>query len=415
MSTAGIGVAVPQVTALETPSHTGASRAAWLAAGRYCAVVLVSVKAGLSLVGLLATGLLPRGTTVGVPGWPVTQPSAGWHFLFTAYERQDALWYLRIASQGYRPDDNSAAFFPLYPVLVHGVGWLLGDRWLLSAYVVSGLALLAGLMVLYRLTATELSETAARRTVLYVCLFPTGFFLFAPYTEALFLALSVGCLYAARRRRWALAGLLAAAAALTRSQGVLLAVPLAVEAVLQLRTTGDPLRLRLVRASGALAASGAALAGLGAFLLFWDLRYGDWRRPFDVQKSGWGKVASSPLHTLVRGYEEGTKYFGVYAGGYHTVDLILVALALAGGAWLTVRVRSSFAVYYWVSLTFPTFLLFDGRPLMSMPRFLSVLFPLAWALAAFAERWKAHDAVVATSAVGLGILATLFVDWYPMF
>src|SRR5262249_33409698 len=48
------------------------------------------------------------------------------------------------------------------------------------------------------------------------------------YSEALYLALSVGCIYAARTNRWAWAGCLGALGAATRSAGVLLVVPLVV-------------------------------------------------------------------------------------------------------------------------------------------------------------------------------------------
>src|SRR5687767_8468695 len=72
-------------------------------------------------------------------------------------------------------------------------------------------------------------ERFARLTVLLVALFPTGFFLLAPYPEALFLALTVASLYLARQGRWWLAGLAGLLAALTRFQGAFLALPLAYE------------------------------------------------------------------------------------------------------------------------------------------------------------------------------------------
>ncbi len=54
----------------------------------------------------------------------------------TAVPDVDAPWFLRLADTGYAPDDGSAAFFPLYPLLVRAVGTLLGGSWLLAAYVV---------------------------------------------------------------------------------------------------------------------------------------------------------------------------------------------------------------------------------------------------------------------------------------
>ena len=58
---------------------------------------------------------------------------------------------------------------------------------------------------------------------------------------------------------------------------------------------------------------------------------------------------------------------------------------------------------------------FGGRPFLSMPRFLLVMVPLFWALARLAERYKVHDALVAASACGLGLLSILYVNWFFIF
>jgi hypothetical protein len=391
------------------------TRADWLRALRYSALVYLGVRLGLFLVGLLSTALVPSRDPVDVPGWPATQPSESWHHVFTAWERHDALWFLRISAFGYRTDDASAAFFPLYPVLSRGVANLLGNNWLLGAYIVSNVALVVGLTVLYRLTALEFSDRTARRTVLYLAVFPTAFFLYAPYTESLFLALSIGCLYAARRSAWLLAGYLGAMAALTRSTGLLLVLPLLIEAVLQARAYEGALRGRLLRLGSGLAAAAAVAAGLLAYFLYWERFADDWRRPLDVQGSNWSRERSWPWDTIRDGLREGTAYFGGYPGGYHTVDLVLVLLALGAGVWILLRTRLTYGVYYWAALLFPMTLAFGGRPFLSMPRFLLVMFPLFWALARLSERWKAHDAVVAASACGLGLLSILFVNWYFIF
>jgi hypothetical protein len=60
-------------------------------------------------------------------------------------------------------------------------------------------------------------------------------------------------------------------------------------------------------------------------------------------------------------------------------------------------------------------MVFPGRPLLSIPRFLVLVFPLFWALAILAERGRVHDAVVVISAVGLGVFGLLFVNWYYVF
>ena len=384
----------------------------WVRSLRSAARVYVGVRLGLFVVGLLSTAVLPARPAVDVPGWPATQPGEGWHAVFTAWERHDALWYLRIAAEGYRTDDASAAFFPLYPLLSRAVASVLGDAWLLGAYVVSNVALVAGLTVLHRLTSVELDERRAGRTVLYAAVFPTSLFLFAPYTESLFLALSVGCLYAARRSSWLLAALLGALAAATRSSGLLLALALLVEAGLQLRESAGPQRLR--RAAGGLLAAAAVPLGTAAYLLWWE-SIDTWRRPLDVQGSTWSRERAWPWETLAAGAREGTAFLGQYPGGYHTLDLLVVLLAVAAAVWVTLRARATYAVWCWASLLLPLALPFDGRPFLSLPRFVVVVFPLLWALTALADRWRAHDAVVAASACGLGLLSVLYVSWYFVF
>src|SRR5256885_4545563 len=138
----------------------------------------------------------------------------------------------------------------------------------IAAALVSLAAFLVALVALHRLTELELGAAAARRTVILVAFFPAAVFFSAAYTESLFLALSVGVLLAARRERWALAGVLGALAAATRSAGVLLIVPalimyLAARPPDGRRWRGDVAWLLLIP------------CGLGAVLLASQLMLGD--------------------------------------------------------------------------------------------------------------------------------------------
>lgn len=127
---------------------------------------------------------------------------------------------------------------------------------------------------------------------------------------------------------------------LTRSTGLLLVLPLAVEALRQARAASGPLRPRLVRLVGALSASATALLCTGGYLLYWKRFGGSWLRPLEVQGATWSRERSWPWETLLAGAREGVRYFG----GYHTVDLVLDLVALAAGGWLALRVRATYAV-----------------------------------------------------------------------
>ena len=388
------------------------------AAFAYCLKVWLPVRIGLFLIGVLGVALLSPSDVADVPGWPAPALTAGWHNVITAWERWDALWYLKIAAHGYSPSDTSGAFFPLYPVLTRAGSFLTGGHPLAGAFLVANLAGLLALVVVYLMTKHELGERRARQTIVLMAVFPTAYFLFAPYSESVFLLFAALSLFGARLEKWWLAGLAGALAAATRSIGVTLVVPLALEAIRQVRAA-DPEERRPSRVLYTLGCSAFASAGLIAYLLYWKVTTGDFLTPFNAQ-NGWLREFSWPWQTIVNGTKAGLNFIGSYPGGYHTLDLLLVAVAFAATVWImlkwvAMKVPAIYASYAIISLVMPLLLVFGGRPFMSLPRFVLVIWPLFWALGAFADRFNAHDLVVGASAAGLGIMSLLFVNWYFVF
>lgn len=140
----------------------------------------------------------------------------------------DVGWYMDIAQHGYevQPFNTNAhhnwAFFPLFPLLLRGASFITGE-FLLTGMFLSHLFFLAALILMYK-TVIEfgLNEATADRAIFYLAVFPTGFFFSLPMTESLFLFLTVGSFYAAKRQRWWAACLLCALASATRVTGILL-------------------------------------------------------------------------------------------------------------------------------------------------------------------------------------------------
>src|SRR5690242_4165599 len=177
--------------------------------------------------------------------------------------RWDSVWYLAVAHHGYGADPARAAFFPLYPLLLRALG----------SDVVAGIALslacfTAAALVLHRLTELELGSAAAGPAVMALALFPGSLYFSMVYSEALFLALSVGAVYCARTGRWAWAGGLAGLAAATRSAGLVLIVPLALLWWSHSRRARDAAWLALVPAGVAGFCAGLGLAGHDALAPF---------------------------------------------------------------------------------------------------------------------------------------------------
>ncbi len=163
----------------------------------------------------------------------------------TSLWRYDGVGYIAIARDGYAAAGvASNAYPPLYPLLIRVVATLLlPGQWLASALVVSAAATAIALCLLARLAQRELGGRGVLAPTLLL-VFPSAFFMAAPYAEAVFLALSLGCLLAAREQRWLLAGALGCLSALTRVQGVTLLVPLLVLAWPHLRGFAAQWRVR---------------------------------------------------------------------------------------------------------------------------------------------------------------------------
>src|SRR5919109_5683544 len=127
--------------------------------------------------------------------------------LFSSWNHWDAANYVRIAQFGYTQLPYDLAFFPLFPLLIAALAYPIGGSWsyLLAGTLISNAALLGALFVIYQLAVDIAGDQVARRTLLYLCIFPTAFYFFAAYTESLFLLLTAGAFLALRRRRWFIA------------------------------------------------------------------------------------------------------------------------------------------------------------------------------------------------------------------
>jgi Dolichyl-phosphate-mannose-protein mannosyltransferase len=155
------------------------------------------------------------------------------------WNRWDSLRHLRLAESGYTNVGTwkmDIVGFPLYPWLVRLFA-LIFQNYLVSAFIVSGLASVAAGLLLYRLANLDQSDQLALASVWFLLIFPTSYLLHINYNESLFLALTIGCFLAARKERWPLVGVLGALACLTRMNGLIIAPALAVEVFQQYRET----------------------------------------------------------------------------------------------------------------------------------------------------------------------------------
>jgi hypothetical protein len=365
--------------------------------------------------------------------------------------RWDAAWYLVIAHYGYRPELGSftaarSAFFPLYPL---GVGVLerLGVEAVAAGVLLSVGALACGLYGLHRLATLETGRRdVARTAVLLTALAPMAFYFSAVYSESLYLALSVGMFLCARRGRFGWAAALAAGAAATRSTGLLLMVPLALLYLYGPCADREPdraveggwraarmlaPRYRLRRdALWLLLVPAGAIAYLG-YLAAWGA---DPLLPFHSQ-TAWGRAFAGPYVGVWDGAKaafEGVRQLlwggrthiylpsaaapsATVEAGHNVMLFAFGAAALGALVGVLRRLPLAYGAYVLAALALPLSYPGGAQPLMSLPRFLVVLFPLNLWLAGWLHEHasaRARMALLAASAAAMGVFAAQFATWH---
>jgi Mannosyltransferase (PIG-V) len=151
---------------------------------------------------------------------------------FEIWDQWDFGYYQKIAEFGYSGTDGSIAFYPLFPWLVRLVACV-SRSYLAAGFIVSGIASVVAAILLRRLVQLDYPASVAMRSVWFLLIFPTAYFLHIGYSEGLFLALALACILAARGERWWLAAVLGAFCWMTRATGAVLVPTLAVEATQQ--------------------------------------------------------------------------------------------------------------------------------------------------------------------------------------
>jgi Mannosyltransferase (PIG-V) len=387
----------------------------------------------------------PVGATRGF-GWlgdVLAAPAARW----------DAAWYLVIARYGYRPDLGSftssrTAFFPLYPLAVRAVAWV-GTPPVLAGVLVSVLALGLALYGIHRVSTLELAGharlagggdrvgDAARLAVMLTAFAPMAFFFSAVYSESLYLALSVGLFWSARQGRWIYVGVLGALAGATRSAGLVLVLPAVMIYLYGPREDRRPdflgrgrlrPRYRVRREVMWLALMPAGVVLYGAFLA---LSGGSALAPFHAQEV-WGRHFAGPyvgawdgLKAAFAGarqllsFQSRHVYFTAASGSPsvnagHNLMLFAFLLAAVPAAVGTLRTLPlAYGVYVIAALALPLSYPVSAQPLMSLPRFLVVLFPLSiYAALWLTEHPRAQWPALAISAALMVVFVAQFATWH---
>ena len=337
------------------------------------------------------------------------------------WARWDSVWFLRIAEHGYSAASGAAsAFYPLYPLMVAGLGRTFFGHYVLAGILISLAAAFGSFLLLYRLAEERLGADGARRAVLYLAFFPFALFLQAVYSESLYLLLTLAAFLLAERGRFLAAGTITGLALLTRPTAAALLPALALLAWRE--------RDR-IRALASLAVAPLLFAAYPLYLWWaeddpWQFLHAQriWSRhlsaagPFggiwDGLRAGWAGLEqlASGSHTHVYWTPvQDSDPIRVATINLENLAFLVLFVVLTVIAWR--RFGSPYGLFAALSLAIPLCVPSHRWPLLSMPRFGLTIFPLFLALAVVGRRPRVHTAIVAISSLLLGVAIVQWALW----
>lgn len=360
------------------------------------AIVLAKL-AGLCLIAWLASLWLPFQTgTFAFPEVLQVVALPEWVKVLGYF---DGIHYLNIAQHGYY--SLSHAFFPLYPLLIALGGGLTGHYFLVGL-LISQICLWLSLLLL-RPVLRAIEPTLSQGWVLaFLLAFPTAFFLQSIYTESLFLLLVIATFGLLTKRQWWAVSLVAALAALTRINGVLLILPLALAAYQEFKRTKQ-WWLWVIPVF--------PLIGLGIYMIYLHLTAGDALAFLHAQAS-FGAGRSSQLILLPQVYWRYLKIFldfnSSWAYWRSWLEMLCFTGAMGATGWFTWQawvkkhwLALELGIFSLASLILPTL----TGTFLSMPRFVCICLPLFIWLAQLKNSKLKLTLVIISSLLQIGFFA----------
>ena len=395
--------------------------------------VVIGIFPAIFLVALLAVVTIGYAPNVGPrPGEPPYRQYE--NELLNLPLRWDAGWYLQIADPnvGYLYNDRGGAdiqqnivFWPAYPLTVRVVALLLGNSkgaFMLAGTVVSLAAFLCALVYVYLLARDDLSDEQSSVALWFLAAYPFAFFYGAIYTESLFLLSAAGALYHLKHRQFARAGLWGLVVGLTRANGCLLCVPLALmaispwlPAVLMPPAVEPSDRKAESRRAALIPALGVAAMPCVGTLIYSAFVWSLTGNPFAwiVGHAAWGRRYTGLTSLVTDRYN-----YVANAGVYGYVSQLPLDLLNAMGvvfvlvtAWpVARRFGVAYAAFMLINILIP---IADGG-LLSAGRFSSVLFPaFLWLASVVPARHR--SGWIATFAASQAFNASLFYTWRQLY
>lgn len=331
---------------------------------------------------ILSRIVVVMGASIAVAAEAVTarvneeEPKGGLSALVQVFDSWDGHWYLDVVRDGYphhiMPNvtyfvsDARAAFFPMYPRLVHYLDNIIPGGPVTVALLVN---LLLGALFIYLVgrIARDLFDTkTAEKAMIIAALFPGSFVLSMAYSEALLLCVSCLCFMALHKKAWVWAGVLAAIGTASRPNGLALVLACGVAALLAIKDDRD---------WKSLVAPILAPLGFISFMLFLAHHTDENFAWFRVQTEAWKEGTSFGATAVSRTFD----FFLNPTSSPTTVLTAASMTAMILALWCLKRYRIP-AMYIAFILGILVLMLLPAT-VTARPRFLYTAFPLIFPVA----------------------------------
>lgn len=329
----------------------------------------------------------------------------------------DVNHYLNIAENWYVASGNDRlliVFFPLFPILIRVLNLIIGNSFISAQLINTVFSCLAAGM-LYKVIRGWFSEQNAFFASILFLLLPGSIFMYSPMTEPLFMLLSCCCFYFAQKKNYLIAGLFAGLAGFTRSVGILLAVPIAVEGVTELihcarekrKAMGKLFMLiggLVISTLGTLAYLGINKAITGNAFMFLEYQKSNWYQSisffFDTPRymldQLHGNIMSSDIISLV---------------SFSAPTLLTIFVSLLIYSTRAERLPASLNAYFIVY-----FIITVGCTwLLSAVRYMSVAIPLIAAIALIPKSRKGRIALISITALSHLVFVAFYMLRWSLF
>lgn len=328
-------------------------------------------------------------------------------------ENIDAQHYLNIAENWYvntEPDNLLIVFFPMFPILIRVFNSVFHDSFL-SAQIINTIAVCLAAGMTYLTLTPIVSDKKARSGAFIALLMPGMIFTNAPMTEPLFILFSACCFYFIQKRELLIAGVFAALAGFTRSLGVLLAVPIAIEGVcyvVRLAKNKKNWKKQLVILIAALLIS--TLGTLG-YLYINRAVTGEWLTFLEYQRLNWYQ-SFCPFFETVR-YISRYLQSAILEGDSSMMWLWITSLVMIFSSLFLVVCRSKRLPATYTFHFFAYFIVAVGCSwLLSAVRYLSAGLPVVAAVAlGLDKKWKTAAAFVLLAVCYIGYTWMFMLRW----